>query len=197
MPSWFYFTSDCILESIALTSISPCMQLKPDLRQHKQTNARLLVSLRGCLSAQRLILIVDRTRWEEFQCCRPMLGLMKTWDRRQVVTQTDWWNTSDWQSRNMPLTSMLTGQKEIEEPCGKALVGNRRLGSSLVKLKTACCCWCWRRNLDECQHHGLPADLSWWPIWWVNTFLMCVGFLCICGCVANSSEGYWPNRRNP
>lgn len=42
-----------------MLTISPCPPLNCDSRHHKQTNRYVPASLRGCLSAQKLILIVD------------------------------------------------------------------------------------------------------------------------------------------
>lgn len=124
-------------------------------------------------------------------------GQIKIWNRRRVVTQTDWWNTSDWQSRNIALTCMLTGQKEIEELSGKVAVKNKPLGLRVFPGQTKTVLMFGEKkekgktlmsvNTMVCLqiHHGDWCDVK-------THFFLCVCvFLCVCGCVIDSFRGHW------
>ncbi len=185
-----------------LTGISPCTPLNPDLRQHKQMNACLLASLCGCLSAHRLILIVDRTcsaaEADEMRRGRPLQSrtLQQCWEdklkhgtenrRADGTLLTDKAEISRWRA-------CWQAERRLRNYVAKS--GDRRVGLSVFpgQTKTLCCCWC-LNSLDECQHHGLPADLSWWLH---KHILMCAFFFVRMWVCTDSSRGHWPSRRNP
>lgn len=143
------FTSDCVLELITLTSISTqdSKRLNPHLGQQQERNAR------------------QRASADVFQSHAAVLGAVQIKNREQMTsgdTQTDWWNTSDWQKQKYAADERADGPKGDWGTIWQS--GNRcRARVVLVKLKTACVLLLmFRKTSSECQHRGLPADLSRW-----------------------------------
>lgn len=163
-------------------------------------NACLPVSLCGWLYAQYELLTGlvgwDGKRESAAERCREDKLELGTEDershRRADETQTvDLVYASDWRSRNVVLTSVLTGQKEIQE---LSEIDGLRLSVFPGQTKTVC--WC-LGNLDECQHHALPADLSWWLMGCKNMFwCMCV-FYCAYVGVLRQLQGSLTQQNEP
>lgn len=193
IPSWFYFGLHTGLnhvnQHLSLFSTEPwfktawedkhvCQRAPLDVFQHKW----LYLLLTGRILLARWV-TQEEGEW------------VFHWKDKNMEQKTD--GHADRLMKHFWLTKQIYGA-DLHTDGSKWDWGTKWQVSSLkrslgwvsfqVKLKTVCCCKCFR-NLKECQHHGLPADLSWWLMWCISTFDACVGF--ICACVGVLSTALW------